>query len=201
MNIVWLSLSVLLWGLVHSLLASLKAKSLAHRLLGSVSDRLYRLGYNLFAGASLLPTAWLLFSLPDRLLYVIPPPWIILSVAGQFLAVALLAIGVLQTGALSFLGLAQLISTEQQSSKLVVAGLYRHVRHPLYVAGLVFIWLLPRMTVNWLAVIASASVYILLGAWFEERKLRREFGEAYLSYAAETPMFIPFLKLKRQRNP
>jgi protein-S-isoprenylcysteine O-methyltransferase Ste14 len=77
---------------------------------------------------------------------------------------------------------------------LVTRGLYRFVRHPLYTAGLVFIWLSTRMTVNRLTLTVAATLYILLGATFEERKLRREYGEAYVRYSAVTPMLIPFTK-------
>jgi protein-S-isoprenylcysteine O-methyltransferase Ste14 len=72
--------------------------------------------------------------------------------------------------------------------------LYRWVRHPLYTAGLLFIWLTPIMTLNTLVVFIAATVYILVGAFFEERKLEREFGQAYREYKAATPMLIPGLK-------
>jgi protein-S-isoprenylcysteine O-methyltransferase Ste14 len=35
------------------------------------------------------------------------------------------------------------------------------------------------------------SVYIIVGAWFEERKLLRDFGSAYAEYKSKTPMLIP----------
>jgi protein-S-isoprenylcysteine O-methyltransferase Ste14 len=143
---------------------------------------------------SLLPTAWLLLVLPDRNLYTIPPPWAVLLLIGQLLALLALVIGMLQTGLLAFLGLSQLWSTQSGGTELVSRGLYRFVRHPLYTAGLAFIWLSPRMTVNRLTLTVAATLYILLGATFEERKLRREYGEAYVRYAAVTPMLIPFTK-------
>jgi methanethiol S-methyltransferase len=71
--------------------------------------------------------------------------------------------------------------------------LYRWVRHPLYTAGLLFIWLTPVMTQNTLVVIIAASVYIVVGAFYEERKLEREFGAAYSEYKSKTPMLIPGL--------
>jgi protein-S-isoprenylcysteine O-methyltransferase Ste14 len=40
----------------------------------------------------------------------------------------------------------------------------------------------------------GATVYILVGAYFEERKLLREFGAAYAEYKSKTPMLIPWLK-------
>jgi len=185
-------LSVGLYGLVHSILASLRAKSLARGWFGPPADRTYRLVFNLFAGLSLLPVLALPALLPDHRLYAIPSPWVALTSVAQVLALLALAVGVLQTGVWSFLGLQQLFSPESgETHLLVLNGLYRWVRHPLYSAGLVFIWLTPVMTVNLLALYIGFSLYLIIGAIFEERKLVAEFGEAYLRYREHTPMLIP----------
>jgi len=199
MNIFWLGLAFLLWGVVHSLLASLQAKTLARRMFGPGAERVYRLGYNLFAGVSLLPIAWLLLVLPDQHLYTVPFPWAILLQIGQLLALFALTVGVLQTGALAFLGLSQLWSAEPGVAELVTGGLYRFVRHPLYTAGLAIIWLSPSMTANRLALTVATTLYILIGAYFEERKLRGEYGEEYTRYATVTPMLIPFTKRNKSQ--
>ena len=62
-----------------------------------------------------------------------------------------------------------------------------------YTFGLLFIWLTPVVTLNSLTVYIGATIYILVGAYFEERKLLREFGEAYAEYKRTTPMLIPGL--------
>jgi protein-S-isoprenylcysteine O-methyltransferase Ste14 len=190
---IWMILSVLFWGLFHSLLASREAKQLAQRLVGNRAARFYRLAYNIFAGISFLPVLVLSALTPDRRLYLVPLPWSALMVLGELLAVAALIIGLSQTGIWDFIGIRQ-FGTSERSSKLTNSGLYRYVRHPLYSAGLAFIWLLPLMTVNVLAINIALTVYIIIGANFEERKLQREFGQEYINYAATTPMFIPFLK-------
>lgn len=99
---------------------------------------------------------------------------------------------------LLFVGLRQLFEGKERSSQLVTHGLYRWVRHPLYTAGLLFIWLTPVVSQNSLVVFIAATVYIIVGALFEERKLKREFGAAYAEYKAITPMFVP--GLIRRRN-
>jgi protein-S-isoprenylcysteine O-methyltransferase Ste14 len=137
--------------------------------------------------------------LPDQVLYRIPAPWVYLSVTGQVAAIVMLAVGVLQTDTLSFVGLRQLIEGEQRESQLVTRGLYRWMRHPLYTAGLLFIWLTPVMSQNSLVVTIAATIYIIVGAIFEERKLKHEFGQAYERYKAETPMLIPGLKFGRNK--
>jgi len=80
---------------------------------------------------------------------------------------------------------------DSKPADLVTTGLYGYVRHPLYSAGLVFIWFSPEMTVNRLVLWIVFSFYLLIGAWFEERKLLRDFGSTYAEYKARTPMLIP----------
>jgi len=199
LNVLWLVLAVLIWGVVHSVMASLEAKDWAQRVLGNGVMRFYRLSYNIFSVISFAPILWLMAVLPDQVLYSIPVPWVYLLVAGQFGALVMLVVGVLQTDTLSFIGLRQLIEGEKRSSRLVTHGLYRWMRHPLYSAGLLFIWLTPVMSINSLIVIISASIYIIVGALFEERKLEREYGTAYTKYKAITPMLVPGLVFRRNK--
>ena len=199
MNIFWLTLAVLVWGIIHSITASLGVKAWIQRVLGDTGVRIYRLAYNLFSVISFLPILWLMIVLPDRTLYQIPAPWVYLSLAGQITSVVFLVVGVLQTDTLSFVGLRQLFEGSERPSKMVTHGLYRWVRHPLYTAGLLFIWLTPIMSINSLIVIIAATIYIIVGALFEERKLGREFGAKYSEYKAVTPMFIPFLVFGRNK--
>jgi protein-S-isoprenylcysteine O-methyltransferase Ste14 len=186
-------LSVAGYGLVHSLLASLWVKAQARRLFGPAADRLYRLVYNGIAVVTFLPLMALLVALPGRTLYRLQPPWSWMALGIQFLAFLTLALGVLQTGAGSFLGLRQLTGPiETAAPRLVISGLYRFVRHPLYTAGLAFIWATPVMNTNLLAFYTGLTVYIVVGTLHEEYRLRREFGEAYKAYCRRTPMLIPF---------
>jgi protein-S-isoprenylcysteine O-methyltransferase Ste14 len=188
-------LAVLAWGLLHSILASLSAKKWARERMGPTAGRLYRLFFNLIAAITLLPVLALSFLLPDRVLYHIPFPWILLTLLVQALATLALLYGLLQTGARDFLGLAQLLRGQTvRPRELVRGGLYRWVRHPLYAAGLLLIWLTPVMTVNVLALNIGLTLYILIGIRYEERKLEAEFGADYAAYRRATPMLIPFLK-------
>jgi protein-S-isoprenylcysteine O-methyltransferase Ste14 len=185
--------TVLVYGLVHSALASLWAKQSTRRWLGRLADRGYRLVYNLLAIVGFLPVFALLVLLPDHEIYAIRFPWLVLTLVIQALAVLALLAGLLQTGVWSFLGLKQLVhSPETEQPELVVSGLYRWVRHPLYTAGLVFIWLTPVMTTNLLALNIGLTLYILIGAMLEERKLCAEFGEPYGAYRRRTPMLVPW---------
>lgn len=186
-------LAVAVYGCVHSLLASLPAKALAQRLFGPAANRGYRLVFNGFAVVSFLLVLALTAALPGRTLYRLPFPWLWFSLGIQIMALLTVALGLLQTGAGSFLGLRQLIGTpESGAPRMVVTGLYRFVRHPLYTASLFYIWATPLMTSNLLALYIGFTVYIIIGALHEEYRLTREFGEAYTEYRRSTPMLIPY---------
>ena len=189
----WLIFATVLWGVVHSLLASIGFKNFLRRILGNRFMNFYRLLYNIFALVSVLPILYLMVSLPDKTLYQAPVPWSYLMRAGQALSVLFLFIAVLQTDVLSFAGLRQLFQ-EEETGSLVTNGLYRSVRHPLYTFSLLILWLSPSMSINAFIVYAAFTVYILIGIVFEERKLVREFGNVYLEYKSRTPMLFPGLK-------
>ena len=191
-------LAVAIYGAVHSWLASLGVKAWARRRYGELAERLYRFAYNLFAVLTFLPVLALPALLPDRRIYSVPMPWALGLMGLQLMAVGALGAGLLQTGLWSFLGLKQLAGRREigEDDQLVVSGLYRWVRHPLYTAGLVFLWATPVMTRNLLSLYAGLSIYLIVGAMFEERKLLATFGEAYALYRAKTPMLIPGLLIR-----
>jgi len=192
-------LAVAIYGVVHSWLASLGVKAWARRRYGELAERLYRFAYNLFAVLTLLPVLALPALLPDRRLYSVPMPWALFLMGVQLLAVGALGAGLLQTGLWSFLGFKQLAGRREigEDDQLVVRGLYRWVRHPLYTAGLAFLWATPVMTRNLLSLYVGLSVYLVIGAIYEERKLLATFGDAYVRYRERTPMLIPKLPLQR----
>ncbi|MEW6241487.1 MAG: NnrU family protein [Chloroflexota bacterium] len=193
MSILQIVLAVLVWGVIHSIMASLPFKNWLIGAFGKTLARGYRLFYNAFSLITFLPILWLVVILPDAPFYSVPAPWSYLMLAGQGLSALMLVVGVLQTDTLSFVGLRQLFE-EEKPSPLVTHGLYRLVRHPLYTAGLLFLWLTPNVSLNSFTLYVSATIYILVGAYFEERKLLREFGQAYADYKAKTPMLIPGMK-------
>lgn len=196
----WIILfSVLVYGIVHSLLATLGAKAKAKQWFGASADRWYRLAYNAFGILTFLPILGLVAAYPGERLYVIPVPWTYLALAGQLLALLALLIGLLQTGIWSFLGFEQmLVASPASKPEMVTKGLYRWVRHPLYTAGLAFIWLTPIITSGLLALNVGLTIYLVVGTIYEERKLVREFGKAYTRYQKRTPMLIPGLIRKQQ---
>ena len=194
--------TLMAFGVVHSLLASHSAKQVAQRLIGvNVATATYRLVFNVLAVATVLPALVLVFRLPDRELYRFPAPWDSIALGLQVLAALGLLYSVYQMDAWFFLGLRQLGEPPQlgvrysidstSTPQLVTNGLHRLVRHPLYTTSLIVLYLASPMSLNWLAFALSCNVYFFIGSIFEERKLVREFGDAYRAYQQRVPRLLP----------
>jgi protein-S-isoprenylcysteine O-methyltransferase Ste14 len=78
--------------------------------------------------------------------------------------------------------------------RLVVAGLYRHVRNPQYI-GVVLVVMSEALLSGSLILLGyaafSAICYHLLVCLYEEPTLKRLFGEDYARYCAVVPRWIP----------
>ncbi len=191
------------YAALHSALLTPSARLALEAVLGSRRFRaFFRLGYNLVASGLLVVLLGYASSLPDREILHLGGwmGWVLWGV--RLGALAFIGHCVADLGTASFLGLAQVqawLRGEEipgdgvETGALEVAGPYRHVRHPMYAAALVALWAEPHWMANRLALILGATVYLLLGALHEERRLLRAHGEAYRRYAEQTPRFLPRL--------
>ncbi|RJP39805.1 MAG: isoprenylcysteine carboxylmethyltransferase family protein [Desulfobacteraceae bacterium] len=75
--------------------------------------------------------------------------------------------------------------------QLSIRGPYRWVRHPLYLFSILMIWSCPDITADRLLFNVMWTVWIIAGAFLEERDLAACFGEAYRQYQRNVPMLIP----------
>ncbi|HRG88335.1 MAG TPA: isoprenylcysteine carboxylmethyltransferase family protein [Chitinophagales bacterium] len=192
---VTLVILLLLFGVLHSLLADLRVKQWFASQLGS-ANRFYRIAYNLlfslFTGAIVY---WLIADTHPQ--YALEPhpvlqiTGILLAIAGAVLMVmsfALFDIG-------EFTGIAYLKQRQLNHDKLRIEGLYKHVRHPLYFGLIVMLAgiFLIKPTQMYLITVLFLYVYIYIGATLEERKLAQVFGQDYITYRATVKMLIPYI--------
>ncbi|GAA3590604.1 isoprenylcysteine carboxylmethyltransferase family protein [Flavivirga amylovorans] len=84
--------------------------------------------------------------------------------------------------------------------KFKVVWLYKYVRHPLYFGGILGLWATPTMTITHLVFALSLTAYFVIGTLFEERDLKKDFGNRYKSYQSKTPMLIPFTKRNNKQT-
>lgn len=199
-------LSLAGYGALHSLLAAQSVKAWARRRLGPrIMEGWYRLAYNALAGLGLMPVLGLVVGLPDGAPLWRFPAWLAaVSLTVQAAALAGAVYSLWRTDLPRFIGLRQAArylrgeAEPRDPPALHTGGLHGWVRHPLYFLSLVFIWLIPVVTPNLLALDLGLTLYFYLGSIFEERKLVAEFGDAYRAHQARVPRLIPW---PRRRPP
>jgi protein-S-isoprenylcysteine O-methyltransferase Ste14 len=70
-------------------------------------------------------------------------------------------------------------------------GIYRRIRHPLYVGWMLAFWATPTMTTGHLLFASVFTLYMVIAIPFEERDLIRTLGEDYRAYREQVPALIP----------
>lgn len=185
----WLS-----FALGHSVLASVGGRRWLARLAGR-GDRLL---YNVIALAHLalvLGLGW--FWLGGRAAFAFPWPLDLLRGAAILAGIAILLIAGRSYDPARFFGLAQLRAGAPEqvlpTEALVTSGLNGAVRHPLYLGLLLLVWGNVHAPLT-LATALFATLYVLIGIRFEERKLRRLYGARYDAYRRSVPMLFPRLR-------
>ncbi|OQP63290.1 hypothetical protein A3860_25720 [Niastella vici] len=186
---------VLLWGLfgiLHSLLAAGWWKQIMQRWLGT-HYKYYHFSYSVFAALSLTGVLIFQYSVESPLLYTVPV--CVKLVLCLPALVGLLIMGVVIKKYFFSLSGISVFYKQQPPVVLEQGGMHRYVRHPLYFGTLLFIWSLfliyPYLN-NGLACFVI-TVYTVLGARLEEKKLVAQFGQKYVTYKKQVPMLIPGL--------
>ena len=164
----------------------------------------YRLGYNLFSLGTLLPLWAYTKSLSNLRGTLWPWPYSLVQVLIALLGVAAFIAGGRAYDLPFFLGLRQIKDSRATSllsapGPLKTSGILEMVRHPWYTGGLLLIWA-QKMDRPILIMSLILSVYFIVGALLEERKLRRIYGQVYRDYQQEVSMFFPLKWLKKKFN-
>lgn len=79
------------------------------------------------------------------------------------------------------------------SHQFKIPGLYRYVRHPIYLGFTIAFWATPIMTFAHLLFAVGFLVYTLVGILLEEKDLIAVFGDQYREYQSKVSMLIPWL--------
>ena len=191
LSLIIVVLSLVAFAAIHSLMASLPFKRFLMRVIGPSADRLFMPLFSFIAVLTLLPLAYLLYKYPGPFLYIIPSPWRWMMVAGQLIAAGVAPLALLHAPH-RFRIRAQLSAPQSPAAgPLDIRGIYRWVRDPFLLSGLIIIWLTPFMTVNLLVIYILATIYLYLGSLHWESRLVTQFGDEYREYQKQVRRIIP----------
>ena len=187
----------ILFGVLHSVLAGLGVKQRFANAFPRFAKH-YRLLYTLIA---FITFAIVLLYLVRMTTYYVYQPNLSTTLAGVLASVSgLLIMGIcIKKYFLSLSGLKSLFQ-EKPSHELMIGGIHRYVRHPLYLGTFLAIWggflIYPALSLFISNVVIT--LYTLIGITFEEKKLVAEFGPAYETYRQQVPKLLPAFRRKNR---
>lgn len=68
--------------------------------------------------------------------------------------------------------------------------MYTYSRHPMMLGVLIGMWSIPEMSVSHFILSTLLSLYIIIGLYFEEKDLIRNFGDTYRDYKKDIGVFL-----------
>jgi methanethiol S-methyltransferase len=199
---------IVAWGafaLFHSVTVSEPYERWARGFLGDARFRAYhRLLFTAYSAAATVAVLLYVRSLPDAPLYRLDG-W----VRFLFHGVQILGAGLLlwtPWDLKEFVGLRQWErhrkkdrETTDRNDRLFTGKGYGLVRHPLYLGCSLLLAFHPVQTRNSFASAVAIVAYFYIGTFFEERRLVRQFGEAYREYQRRVPRFFPLPRRETAR--
>jgi protein-S-isoprenylcysteine O-methyltransferase Ste14 len=84
----------------------------------------------------------------------------------------------------------------ENTTSLIVSGIYRYIRHPLYCSlllGGTGAWLKDPFNLFGIGLVLINTMAIYFTSREEEKEMIKKFGNEYKVYMNSTKMFIPFL--------
>ena len=193
------NLLILLWilfGLIHSVLASATVKRLVMQIMGQ-RYKYYRPIYSLIATVTLIILVHYHFSCVDTILW---RPGVIEKIIATLCILSGFAIMAICTWKyfLDLSGVGVLLGIENPIG-LQETGMHAYVRHPLYSGTILFVWGIFLGYPYWNNLISCIclTLYTVIGMYFEEKKLVIEYGEAYQNYQAKVPALMPVIFWKK----
>ena len=197
-----------IFALLHSVCAHEAFKTGLSRWLGRFfTDHFWRLIYCLSSYAALYYGVSSLHWArnPDNDYWLIMyPDWLWQAITIVHLgSIALLYAAFIQSDYLEFWGLRQawrgicLLAGRTApevplfgTRRLETRGVYGWIRHPMLSAGLLFL-LTSGPSMNNIVYTVMYTIYMLIGGYYEERRLLRIFGDTYRAYQRQTGAYIP----------
>jgi protein-S-isoprenylcysteine O-methyltransferase Ste14 len=178
------------FALHHSIFARTGIKA---AISARVSPALERSTYVWISSALFLAVMWWWRPVPG-VLWQVDGAWHATMRGAQIVGLLMSLSAARQLDVLDLAGIRQAFGRlPRQSQGLVETGLYRLVRHPIYFAWVVMVWLTPVMTGTRLVFAVVSTLYLAIAVPFEERSLRQLFAD-YSRYQARVRWrMVPFV--------
>ncbi len=173
---------------IHSFLAADGVKEAARSRFRE-KYKYYRIGYNGLSTLLLVPAVIMEQKLSSPIYFEYHGALLILRVLLLGSGILLFMAGAKSYNMSEFLGLSQLSGSETEGS-FQNEGILSVVRHPWYLGGILILWS-RNLTPGTLTTNIILTIYLIVGAFLEEKKLIRKFGKRYLDYRHAVPMLIP----------
>lgn len=199
-------IGMLLYALLHTFMAGRGKTYFRDRFGERAYHGLYRLIYNGVAVLTILPVIYLVVDQPGPTVWTFPLRLEPLLLITQLIGLVGLGAALLQIDLMRFAGLSQFrayISGDPlplPAEKLQTGGLYRLVRHPLYLFSLLIVWPVTTMTSAYLGFALGVTVYFLVGSYWEEKRMLAYFGKKYATYREQVPWMLPFFHVRRSQS-
>lgn len=171
-----------------------RCKDVFYRL--GLSERGYRLIYTLTA--TVLTALWLALAhqLPDRVLYHMHG-WVNgLLVVIQFAGLGIVVLSLRAINTSAFLGLSAGVNGQDTFAE---HGVYRHMRHPMYVGVILALSASPVQSVNSASLLSVIAIYFFAGSKLEEKRMLAAHPQ-YAEYQRRVPAFIPGFRRKTRHE-
>lgn len=181
-----------LFGVQHSVMARKGFKQWWTRI---APWHLERSTYVLAASLVLALMMWAWRPMPETVWSIESSPWVTALHAVFWIGWGIVLLSTFLIDHFRLFGLKQawshLKGRKSKPPEFQTPGLYKVVRHPLYLGFLLAFWSTPHMTVGRLLLSGVWTGWILLAIQLEERDLVRFHGSAYERYRERVRMLIP----------
>jgi protein-S-isoprenylcysteine O-methyltransferase Ste14 len=159
------------------------------------SPAIERSTYVLLASLSLILLFWQWRPMPMMVWNIEDPVLAGIATAGGFVGWLIVLYSTFLISHFELFGLTQVVShfagRVAQPIKFKTPGLYRLIRHPIYLGFIIAFWCTPTMTLGHLLFAAVTTAYIFVGIYLEERDLVSMFGDQYRRYRDKVAMLVP----------
>ena len=181
-----------IFAIQHSGMARQGFKKLFARV---ASPAIERSTYVLLASLSLILLFWQWQPMPAVVWHIDNPVLAGIATAGGAIGWLIVLYSTFLISHFELFGLTQVVShfagRMVEPMKFKTPGLYRLIRHPIYLGFIIAFWSAPTMTVGHLLFAAVTTAYIFVGIYLEERDLVAMFGDEYRHYRDRVAMLLP----------